>query len=507
MSTKTRIIKDTFFYSLSTLTSQVILVIKNLLIASILAPANFGFWKFLQLLSDYCMLSSLGIVEGLRQKIPIHTAKSEQKNVYHIRDVTFTFSLLSSSIYCIISFIIYLFIFNYTFIHSKGYPNTLPGYLISMNIVIIFTIIYTFLWRYLSTINMFNEVSRVKVIVAVLDFGLSVFLAYKFKVAGLVAGLLLTYICAISIISRKDEFRPRFAWNTAETLNLLYLSLPLFLMGLVYKLLTSVDRIIIVKFLDKTQLGFYGIALIASNMFNLLSLPSSHVIYPRIIEEFSRSGFIISEAFKKYILMPVEALSYFIPPAIALVYFFMPLIVTKFLPLYVPSIKTIMLLVTGVSFLNLMSFFSFAVITIRKYKVYFFIFFIGIVINLFLMLILIKKGYGIEGVAFSSAISYIVLTTMVIYYILSLFDYSFIYKVFLIAKTYLPLLFTISICVLIYRVLGNFIPKYNLCSAVVSLSLYFAIYVLFIYFYGRKRKVILDLREVIKEIILKSPQD
>lgn len=503
MSTKKRIIKDIFFYSLSTITSQVILVIKNCLIANILAPANFGFWKFLQLLLDYGMLSPLGITEGLRQTIPVCTTKGEQENIYHIRNVAFTSSVLSSAIYCMISFIVYLFIFNNTFIRSKGFPDTLSYYLISINILIIITIVYTFLWRYLSTINRFSEVSRIKLIVSVLDFGFSVYLAYKFKVAGLIAGLLITYIVAISIISRKGEFRPHFAYDIKETLNLLYLGLPLFGMGLVFQLLTSIDRIIIVKFLDNTQLGLYGIVLIASNMFSLLSLPSSHVIYPRMIEEFSRSGFTVSETFKKYVLMPTEVLSYIIPPAVAFVYFFMPLIVIKFFPEYILAIKAILLLVTGVSLLNLMSIFSFAVVIMRKYKLYISFFLIGIIINSFLTFILVKIGYGIEGIAFSSAISYSILTSMIIYYILSLFGYNFIFKITLIIKMYLPLVFTIVICALIYKMLNRMIYEHNLLFSIISSILYFAVYALFLFYYVRDSRVISDLRGILKEAVLK----
>lgn len=502
MSIKKTIFKDVFFYSVSTFFSQALLIIKNFLIAAMLLPAAFGFWKFLQLLTEYGTASSVALIEGSRQKIPIYNASKDMKNSNYIRDITFTFSVLTAVVYSIISLLFYWLIFNPQFAASKGFPDNLPTYLFYTNILIVFTIIYTFFWRYLSSINDFAQVSRIKAIVGLVDFTASIILVYRFKVMGLIFALILTYCLATVLIIKKDRYRPSFNWNLKEALSLIYLGLPIFSLGFAFQLLTSIDRIVIIKFLDNKQLGLYGISLIAFNMFTLASIPLSHVVFPRMIEEYSLCKHKISENFKKYIIIPSEIIAFIIPAGIAFVYFFAPLVIERFLPLYANGVRPMIILVIAALFIGLLNIFTFALVTIRRYSAYFVFSVLSIILNLVLSSILVQRGFGLEGIAFSSLISYGLLTTFVIYYMFGFFNKELTGRLILIAKLYIPLCCSLVFCWSVNDFLRNFHLFNRFIRPVIGFNVFLVLYCIFIYFFGLKKRFFSDFNFIFGKNIM-----
>jgi O-antigen/teichoic acid export membrane protein len=198
--------------------------------------------------------------------------------------------------------------------------------------------------------------------------------------------------------------RVTLSLNMQEITRMVRVGFPILAAGLLYGLLTTVDRWLVTFFIGITELGYYSLAIMALLSGMLLPGVIGQQIYPRIAEEYGRSGRYSN--LKKWILKQAGWGIFVAVLAMIAIYIAMPLLVERFLPAYIPGISAMRIIVLGLPFLALAGAFANFLNTVDKQKYYMAMQAVAVVINLVLSTVFVKMGMGIEGVALGTALTY-----------------------------------------------------------------------------------------------------
>ena len=115
--------------------------------------------------------------------------------------------------------------------------------------------------------------------VATILFGLPLL---TFGLIGLAVSQVLVYVVALAMAGRLLGGIPRPTWDPVIARRLVSVGFPIMLAGLLFGLLTTIDRWLVLIYLDRVQVGYYGI--VGITVSGLLLLPGivSQQYYPRL---------------------------------------------------------------------------------------------------------------------------------------------------------------------------------------------------------------------------------
>jgi len=194
-------------------------------------------------------------------------------------------------------------------------------------------------------------------------------------------------------------------------------------------------------------LGYYGIAIVATNPIGLLPNNLRSVLYPRLLEKYGAKGDKLY--LEGFLTEPSLLLVFLTLLLIGAVYCFVPAGIPIFLPQYTPSIPSLKILVVGSYFVALSQIPLSILIGIKLQREL-----IPVILGAILVLGItcaaaLSLGYGIEGVAFSNAVTDLFLASAILWVAANQFHYSFKEKVRLFSSIYLPFLYALAVLLLL----------------------------------------------------------
>jgi O-antigen/teichoic acid export membrane protein len=177
--------------------------------------------------------------------------------------------------------------------------------------------------------------------------------------------------------------------------------------GFAYGMLTSLDRLMVLSFLGRTELGYYSLAFMAYGTMMLIPRSVSQMIYPRMAREYGRTG--DPRSLRSLVYRPLWGLVAVMVPALAAVYVLGPWFIARFLPQYAPGIPAFRITLVGVFFLSFMGGFGNLLNVVDRQKLYLGIQVFALGLNFVLNLLALGAGWGFVGVAAAT------LATQVVY--------------------------------------------------------------------------------------------
>ena len=130
------------------------------------------------------------------------------------------------------------------------------------------------------------------------------------------------------------------------TKEVIFIGFPIMILGLALLLFGSMDRLMILKFLDTEALGIYSIGLAVASILSLIPAFSGQSFYPRMVELYGSKGIC-----KKIIIMCIQAslISLAITSlGVILIYFLLPTFVEYFLESYTDGLMAMkIILISG----------------------------------------------------------------------------------------------------------------------------------------------------------------
>jgi len=396
-SLKEQIIDHTIKFSLGTTLRGVGQFINQYSAAFLLGPAVFGIWQGVKLVLSYGSLTGLGSIAGMTREVPILRGRKEENEIIKVKDVSFLFNFFTTIFLSIIVFAI-------TFIFKFDSVTILSLRFVAF--ILLFQFSKSFLEAWLKANNKFDIISRMAVIEGA-GAAAAVILIFFFSFPGFLAGFAMSLLLSAIYGYLKSGFTIQVKWDLKLLKSLIKIGFPIMLLGLSDVLFYTVDRLLILKFLDTKSLGFYslGFLVFAPAMFIFSS--SSSVMYPRFAERFGSTR--SDKDLKNLIIMPIKVLSLAAAFVIGAIAIAMPIMVRIFLPTYTQGIASANILIFGLFFSYSAGMVANFFLATKRLYVYLISSLAVVFINFILSFMLLKSGWGIIGVSMGTSLSYFVL--------------------------------------------------------------------------------------------------
>jgi O-antigen/teichoic acid export membrane protein len=451
LSESKRIIRDGTAFTVSGYISSVFNFISAIIVRRILSPFFMGIYAELALIFEYAKYNHFGMIDSLDRQIPYYNGKKEFGKAEEIKNIGVSFSLFASLFSALI-----IIAFSYVF---KGRLS--PSLFVGLKVIAVMVIAQSMSSFYVTLVrthHLFGSLSRYVIIVAVCDVLFKAVLGIKFGVIGILWATVVTLILGILYLFKRTGFRFKITLNIPgkAVKSLLGIGFPILLAGFTFMVLRSIDRIMIIAFLSKEDLGYYSIAIMMhSFVFQLPNLMYT-VLFPRFYEAFGGSENNIDKL-RGYLEKPTLAFAYLFPVIIGVAVIILPLLVNYILPRYADGINPASILLFGTFFISITNMSSYLLIALKRQNMLLLIGGGCVIISAFLNLIFIKVFHmGIEGVALGTALAYFFYSFFIIGCAMRQYIKSLYNKIKFFLDLYLPLLWVL----LIFYIFG-FIFSYD----------------------------------------------
>lgn len=366
----------------------------NLLVARWVGPDEFGIWNALNLLLLYGVIVTLGVPNGMNRDVPIYMGRQDPEIAESLIHSSFWFTLLvtvgGGSLLTLISF---------TSLVEPGFQTSLRW----MGLLFASWMMYQFFQLRLKCLIRFHLMSMQQFAFAILLPLLALPLAYIWHVPGYVVGQAVTAVLLCVLIASITSFRPSLSLNWSTVQPLIKVGFPIMLAGLLYSVLTTVDRWIVLKFLGVSQLGHYTLAILCVSVLSLFPAIIGQQMYPRMAFRYGETG--NKKSLGPMIIRQTWLAIVVTVPIILLTFVFLPWLVEYILPEYKQGVLPAQILLIGLLFIPMAGGAANFLNTVNKQVYYLAVQAVAILLNISLSILLVET-YGLTGVAVGAAITY-----------------------------------------------------------------------------------------------------
>lgn len=398
-------LSDSLKYSASGYFSYIFSFITGIVTRRVLGPALMGVFSELMLIFQYMKFYDFGILNSLDKEIPYWNGRDETDKSKWIQDLGFSVNFYLSVIAGIALVLFSLFV-----------VSTDVVFIMSLRLLAVLVVIQALASFYtviIRTHHKFNILSIYVILVAVLELILIVFLGIRYNFYGVLAAYFLTTLGGLFYLfqasAKRFHIYIRLPWK--EIARLFRIGFPLFLSGLIFLLVRSIDRIMIIGFLGQIQLGYYSIAtMMFAGIYQLPTLIYS-VIFPRFYEAFGRSDL---KGVRLHFEKPILIFAHLFPIVIGATILILPFFVHYLLPDYQPGVAPANILLLGVFFISLINMPMYLLTALDKQH---YIVIIGLIATFVIFTadyIFLKMGLGLTGVALGTCLGYFFYCTAII---------------------------------------------------------------------------------------------
>jgi len=346
MAYEKEIIRDTSVFILTKYISYFFTILSGLVIAKVLGPAAFGVFSALMLIVNYSQYSHLGLFPAMLKKIPFYRGKKEYNRAQKTEDIAFSGAMI------IIIFISLVLIIASFFI-TRLDNHTINGIRI-VSLIIILQQIFFFYQNHLRVEKKFLMIGKTLLIYSITYFISIIILIMRFRFEGVLFASLIAYCIVIFYILRKERFKFKITIMPRRIVELMKFGFPLLTIGIMSIFLLSIDKLMIIKFMDKVQLGYYSIGIMAAEIISFTPHSISYVMFPHFLERYGEKEDKLH--LKNHLFQPTLIISYLIPVVIGLAFITAPIAIYYILPKYIQGITPIKILVCAAFFMSIITF-------------------------------------------------------------------------------------------------------------------------------------------------------
>ncbi|MFH1282278.1 MAG: oligosaccharide flippase family protein [bacterium] len=497
MSIRERVIIDSSQYFVRMITARFFIFFGSMLVARLLGPEHYGFWRALQIVLIYSFSASWGLVEGLNREIPYFSGKNDLQQVNRLRNGGLTMVGLNSILLFAVSAAV-------VYIVSPGFPKNYVSAMYLVPFVILFQQIYQYYEILYRTSSNFTILSKMRLWRNIIDIFLAVIFVYYINITGRVFANLLAFAILIYFVYRKKDFQLHYLFDFKQTWEILKVGFPIMLIGFIFTLMTTVDRFMIAKYLGNTELGYFGIGLMATGFVYLGPLVIHEVLYPRFNERYGETQDVM--ALKGMVLEPTIILAYLFPIMLGSLYLLIPAGVTFVLPAYVPGILTAQVMVLGIIFISLTVSLGNFLNTIGQQKTNLLLQVFALAVAVVADYSVIKVGWGIVGVAAATGITYLIYLIILSIFVFVKYFGGWLEHMKFLFQMLFPIAFSVSVLLLLDLIFAGEVAMsmsyfVNLTAKVI---LFFAASIMLLYMTNKRSGILANIVQILKAKIAKK---
>jgi O-antigen/teichoic acid export membrane protein len=354
-----------------------------------------GVWSMLKVIIGYASYVNLGTTSTVPYKLPILKGQGKSEEIKTLTNVVFNFVTITTFL-CSIGVVIYALVF------GRNLSREIFIGLIALSVILISQRFYTYYMILLRAHRNFGVLSKSIVFDAIANLSLILLVVSRFRLYGFYAIAIIMPILNVLFIRRYVTYALKFSFDLRGLADYIKYGFPLFINGILYQILHSIDRIMIAAMLGLEQLGFYSIALMTESYGTGIAKNFIIVIQPHFLEDFGANGM---EKSSGHVIFYSQVTAYFMAILLSLFFICAPIFIQYALPAFIPGIGALKIFLLSIFFLTISPYSSNFLVALEKQAKLIPITVLSILLNVALNYILIKKGYGINGAAFATAIS------------------------------------------------------------------------------------------------------
>ena len=456
---------DHFLFVATTLASAGIHFIYSIIIKAYVMPLEFGMYSTCMILQTYLSYLQLGSLNAFNRDYPqlIGARKYEEAQTYRI--TVFSFLLLVYLLAIFICSIIFIIIGTFDFIDKR----ILFGFMI-VTVITGLMMIENF-GNYRCRIDNGFMIPSIITLFELLSIPIGLILLSKIGYYALYITSLASVTIGIVLYYRISYNDLKFSVNFGGLRTILLSGFPLLINSLIWTVVNSIDKFVILGFINTEALGIYGIAQNAFSYMVLIPSAMSQLFYVKIGKFFGETKdqeklILISNRYSTIL----SAITSFI----AIIAFYMlPFMVNKFMPNYNEGILSSQILILGLTIYSATLINGNVLTILKKNKALLLnsllVCVCNIVCSIFLVCVI---GSKIESVAIGTAVSYILCALILIVQVNKYVNNNCIE---LLKSSVFPIIFTIIPSAIFYNFIAN-----KIIGLTVSILLFVLVYKFFI---------------------------
>jgi O-antigen/teichoic acid export membrane protein len=385
--------KVSIFVSTSTF-SAVVLAIQGIVVIKIMPPELMGIWLALQLIHTFGIQFHFGILNAVNRQIPYYLGKKDEASSLQIENVA-RGNLIVLTLVGVLGFVVVYQFELFDRITNVGVLAIGMSTIVSLNM--------QFYIGIFKARNQFNKAAIVSILEAVtMLIGLP--LIYFFLLEGLFLRSIITSLILLFACLWLHKWYFKIEFKKEITVELLRIGIPIMILGYGLVLLHSMDRLLILTFLDNEAMGYYALSLSVYSFVGLLPTLIGQVYYPKMMKhyaEFGMSDSLIKDCFV------ASAISVTVTGVVVIILLLLlPWVVSEYFASYtegVPAMKISLLGVFILAFIAGPTYFL--IVTNQKRKQ-------GVMLSLSLIIMYFLGSelavYGLIGIAWSLVVAFLI---------------------------------------------------------------------------------------------------
>ncbi len=454
------------FFTMATIISSAVHFVFSIISKKVVEPFEFGIYSSCLLLQTYVVYIQLGALNAFNRDYPQLIARDEMDKAKKYRNTVFTFLLVSFMLMVMlvigIMFLLKLF----------GIQQD-TRYLIGFVLCSITAMLSTFE-------NFSNSRARIDkdfilvgkvVLLQLISVGISIGLLPYTGYYTLYLMPLLSSFIGNALLYRRCYADVRLSIDCSLLKEIILSGFPLLISGLIWTIVNSIDKMVILNFLDTEALGIYGIAQNAFSFMVLVPTALSQIFYVKMSKEYAVSQKV--EVLNQVSMMYTSCIAILSSIMAVFALFLLPPFVQWVIPSYSGGVPAAQILILGLAVYaptlvngNILTILKKNAAILRS-SVYLCIF------NLiFSIVFLFVLGMDITSVAYGTALSY-VLRAVVLLIQLKLYADASIVKMF--SASMLSVAVTLVPAIICYRIISNVIVGL-LISLLITVLFYAVLY-------------------------------
>lgn len=387
-------LRESILFSGSTGLEQGSRLLSNLAVAGIIGPAAWGAWYILNLVLRYGSLFHLGAVNGLNREVPAALGRGSEQEAARIQEAALGIVLLSLPVVILI-----------VLVGNSLLPQPFPiRDVVSTLLLLAAHQLHGFGVTSLRARTQFTAISKIQAASAVIFPALCIPAALIWGLTGYLLSQVAVYLVLVLLIRSAHSGLFRVGLDLREGRRLIDIGFPIMLVGVTHTFFSTIDRWIVLAFLDAEALGHYSIAIMALGAVQLVPRVFSQQIYPRMAFDWAKNPD------PKQLIRHGRRLAQYALIGAVLVAAPMALIapwaIRTFLPAYTPGIGALLVTllvpivtVLGQGFGNILN-------IINQQVVYLAVILLGMVVNGVTSLLLVER-LGLVGIASGTVAGYV----------------------------------------------------------------------------------------------------
>lgn len=369
--------------------------------AAILGPVAWGYWFILNLVLRYGGLIHLGAVNGMNREVPAAMGRNDPDFANRVQHAAFSFVLAS-----------YLVAAALLLGLAWVAEGTVPVLDIGLTLVLLAgQQLYGFASMTLKARTAFKGVTRLQWASAIIYPLFSVPGAIVGDLTGFIIGQAASYLLVycLAVLSDRGIAKAVLDWPLARAA--VRIGFPIMLVGLAHSLFATVDRWIILSFMNTEDLGRYSLAIMALGALGLLPVVVSQQIYPRMAFSWSKNkdpeDLVRLAARQRRMALVISV------PLSTIAGLIAPWAIRTFLPEYAPGIAPLIITLAAPIVYTFGQGYGNVFNVVGLQSRYLLSVVVAGVAN-GIASVLLVRSFGLSGVAMGTVVGYVVLATMLI---------------------------------------------------------------------------------------------